>query len=773
MVAFAFSSAGDRELVGSVEVAGVVVAIWRTGGRSTLLLEAVMPARKSRTNVRPVDSGTADISVARERASAFAGEVAALEGVPDAVEDRIRNRKYRDLDCEIDRGGKDVPNQKTQLRAWMRICGLTEDDVVGEEFGESFEVALQTFRGRLAEEGKTPATIHSYVSRIRQVRALACGMRHLETEGLSLAKALDTAIRVAGISGARLAAAVGMPQATLNGWRRGHSLPSETYYPIVSALELVLGLKPGTLTGLLPPIVAGTPPISAFTVALRAGLAASGLSQRELANAIGAAESAVCAWLRGGRIPRRGTIGKIEEILGLAVGALASRLPPPKARDLWFVAELTARQEAEWDLLYRHKTVRDEPDETRRPNCRWRERKDGTCPSADMNRNVVRAFYGFLALPRDAADPRLRGLGVPAGSQSLLDLANLEHVQAFVRFMKERSGAYNYMAVQFINFVCSLLRPGTGYLSQANDIDFRGFAVESLQPEETGSAVGEPTLERWRTHCATVRQKHIDRLKYLTKEKLVKKTRDYRHIDAALRLQHPAKVLVLLERRMREYVSKRWHHAKPLVRARLARDLLLLCMLNRNPLRRSHWSFMTFSRDGRTGHLTKGPDGNYVLRFDREEFKAVAELREDEEYEAEVDPSLTAMIDEYLTVLRPLLTGAARCDLVFRPSPNRGNGDHTRPMCLTDRLSVLTKKFLPDYAHRGFGPHAWRHIIATDLVKNNERDGFALAADALHNTEQMIKEHYGHLCSSDRTKRAHRIIAESLAVAAEELNQTP
>jgi len=756
-----------RELAGSIDVAGIVVAIWRVPGRSTLLLEVVM-ARKAWIRARPVDSGTADITTAHERASAFAEAYAELHDAPCTGEDGIAKPTCGELAREIERQGKDTPNRKTQLRAFMRIFALEDDDVVGDVFGDSFDIYLQTFRSKLEQEGKTSATISSYVSRLRDIRDIAAGMRKLKTEGLTFAHALDTAIRASGFSEQRIATAVGTEQSTVNTWRRGGSQPRECYYPKVIAIEVLLGLSAGTLTELLPPAMPGSRRVpSAFTAALREGVAGKNLSQRQFADAIGVSIATVFHWLQGG-IPgpkHRGSIGKIEEVLGKEPGALAALLPPLPISAFPYAAEFTPCQEIEWQALFDHKTNPDEPDEARRPAAIWRVKSDGTCPTGDICRKRIREFYGCLALPPDASDPRQRGLGLPSQSLSLLNLANLKHVQYFIRFLKKRAGAYNGNTEWFIEFASSMLRRLTGFLSQGNDVEWRTFPLKDLQPDATVPD-GELTIEQWRAHCAAVREKLREWLKYLKRRKLLRKTRDYAHIDAALRLDHPAKVLVLLERRMRAYVAKRWHHAEPLERALMARDLLLVCMINRNPLRLSHWMIMTWTADGR-GHLFKRPDGHYSLRYTSEEFKAVAKMR-GEDYDAEVDPSLTPMIDEYLLIHRPLLCGATMCDLVFRPKRGK-KGDHARFMNIAIRLSKGTEKFIPEYAPRGFNPHGWRHIIPTDLVKNHE-NGVTLAADALHNTEQMIEKHYGHLSSTERTKRAQRIISETLERGAEKLD---
>lgn len=49
----------------------------------------------------------------------------------------------------------------------------------------------------------------------------------------------------------------------------------------------------------------------------------------------------------------------------------------------------------------------------------------------------------------------------------------------------------------------------------------------------------------------------------------------------------------------------------------------------------------------------------------------------------------------------------------------------------------------------GFSPHSWRHIVATEFVKNNPH-GYAIAAAVLHITEEMVRSTYARFVTSDK-----------------------
>jgi hypothetical protein len=57
-------------------------------------------------------------------------------------------------------------------------------------------------------------------------------------------------------------------------------------------------------------------------------------------------------------------------------------------------------------------------------------------------------------------------------------------------------------------------------------------------------------------------------------------------------------------------------------------------------------------------------------------------------------------------------------------------------------IAELTQVCLPNCP--GFFPHAFRHIIATDYIKNHP-NGFAIAARILHDREETVRTEYAHV----------------------------
>ncbi|HYR07197.1 MAG TPA: hypothetical protein VEQ60_05500, partial [Longimicrobium sp.] len=558
-------------------------------------------------------------------------------------------------------------------------------------------------------------------------------------------------------------------------WRSGPSVPGPEMRPQITAVEVLLGVPPGTLTELmLPPKATRNAPRTSFAACLRMAVASSGKKVKELAGEVGCRPNTLFGWMRGGEPgPRnRPVVSLLESSLGLEANALLSRLRPAHLVTLSYIVPLSPSQQEEWERFYVHKTHKAEPDAERRPQEYWRVRPDGRCPTGGKVLLDVRRFYGCLSLPVDADDVRHRGLGLPADSLSLVNFALRKHLEFAVNFHAQRSGGFGGAAVMTIHLAASLVREGTGFLSQGHGVDWRSFPVDQLEGQPSNSK-GGITLERWRAHCAHLHRFLRQWVDHLDHNKLLKPIRDYRHIEPILRLDRPMKVLLLLERRMKKLYARRWARASPNTRARMIRDLIFVSMINRNPLRAEQWQYMTIATVDVPGHLRKESNGHYFLHIPEEEFKAPADFK-GRDYEAAIDPELTPLIDDYLANYRPLLIGAGMCNLFLRPSRRWSEShqeDHGEPVNATQLASLLTGTHLLDYATRGFGPHAWRHIIATHLVKNHPETGIRLAARALHNSEDMIKRHYGHLQVRDHTSVSHKIIQAELEIDRAELDR--
>jgi integrase len=68
-------------------------------------------------------------------------------------------------------------------------------------------------------------------------------------------------------------------------------------------------------------------------------------------------------------------------------------------------------------------------------------------------------------------------------------------------------------------------------------------------------------------------------------------------------------------------------------------------------------------------------------------------------------------------------------------------------------LGIIIRKFtqfyLAEYGCVGFGPHCFRHIVATEWVKNHP-DGYEVAAAILHDTPETVRKAYSWVTPADK-----------------------
>lgn len=184
--------------------------------------------------------------------------------------------------------------------------------------------------------------------------------------------------------------------------------------------------------------------------------------------------------------------------------------------------------------------------------------------------------------------------------------------------------------------------------------------------------------------------------------------------------------------------------APTLERARQYRDLVLVSLLTANPLRIDMFSQMRFGN-----HLFRESDGSWWLKFNKRAFKNRKSLKSF--YIVRVAPELWPMLDRYKEEFHPILVSPTGSDYVFvggsTGSNSKNNGLRLPAVTLSQIIRQLTELYIPDAI--GFGPHAFRHIIATDIIKKDPQYGFWLASIALHDKYETVKEEYVHLKTSE------------------------
>ncbi|MBV9925636.1 MAG: site-specific integrase [Acidobacteria bacterium] len=584
-----------------------------------------------------------------------------------------------------------VRNHRTAINGWMRHKDVDAQTPVGDELGCEFNGQLTAHlkhlrhQGGIRGRGLSESTLHSRESLLNRWRD--SWLKLINTQGLPSAfnEALSFLIRGGSHNLFSIARDTGVPRTSLSQWMAG-ARPSALQVDNIQRLETYFDLPPATLLS-------------------RAGLAKTQ--------------------------PRPYRAGATTDRRRL------QKLTVRKYR-LTDFSSLTHLQD-EWNGLEQFMSMPCPPEGMRR-NSRWNED-----PSTQINSTAVRqkellaSYFGFLCLPTDDSDPLFKGEGLNAQSLSLALLTNTTLVERFIEFRRLRAGGvYTSETIQVLSFCCSLLREETGYLRQHPEFG------ERLQPAVT---CGD-----WDMLCKSSHRRFTALRNSLCKEKAIGVGRDVEEpIRAILDRQHP--IQALFELIAAAEAAPPSPNENPGAFAIHHRNLLLIRMLSAIPLRIKHYSIMTYRPDN-SGNLYQKRDGSWWLWFHSRTFKNFKHLgAATHDYRVPLPKSLWSHIECYLSEHRPHLLGAQECDYVFRPSVTMGApASKIRPTArikqryLSRTVLRLTQRHLPESA--GFGPHAFRHILATDYIKNRP-DGFEVAARLLHDKIETVRRAYAHLRTAD------------------------
>ena len=114
------------------------------------------------------------------------------------------------------------------------------------------------------------------------------------------------------------------------------------------------------------------------------------------------------------------------------------------------------------------------------------------------------------------------------------------------------------------------------------------------------------------------------------------------------------------------------------------------------------------------------------------------------------------VLERYLRVYRPILT-ASDGPYLLVSSGAKSKGPWKS---LNRRVETLTRKYL--HGCPGTGPHAFRHIVATSILKASPND-WETAAIVLHDEVETVRANYGHLSSQDGYRRMATLLSPAFA----------
>lgn len=502
--------------------------------------------------------------------------------------------------------------------------------------------------------------------------------------------------------------------------------------------------------------------------ALRDAIAQKDIAPKTLAKSIGLSPSALQRYLAGAMPNKRGIPGlrRLEVELGFERDSLTALLKEEvqkgekkphaankfqrrhasRVADVYFVhvSALSSEFEREWRHFLNYKTAvvpslkrttkgvwRCIPAETSSIKCRFAKVGGSVCPTADISLSRIRGLLGYLERPMEAG-----GQSIDLRSnQTLAWLAVPSATNGYLEFLTRRSdGLIHWGQGGFAQFVASLVRPETGYLRQSPDL--RNALPEGFRPE---------TISDWERLCDET---------YKSSQHWKKRAKDISRdpqapIASLLALEAPLQPVVDAVSKINDLAARA--PSGSVSQARHKRDALLIAFVTSNPLRLRSLQSLTWS-DDETGSVYRTPTG-WRVRLGRSMFKN-GDSKAGERYDVAVAPYVGDMIEEYVGEYRSTLLGDLQSSYFFV-------GDIEGELWeeMGGHVAKLTKRHV---AHtHGFCLHAFRHLVATDLLKRHPNQ-FLTAAVLLNDSLKTVMRSYAHL-QRDDSFAVHHTYLESLS----------
>jgi hypothetical protein len=630
-------------------------------------------------------------------------------------------------------------NHRTALNKWLEsapwlnvgkgdgevLVSASLSDPVGDEFGVDFEVQRDEHLRWMEALGFAPSTIDArkhVLGELQKSWEKLLGANELPD---GFPEALSFLIKKHDVRQKQVGAWCGLHESTISRWLDGTQLPSRDGIKHITTIELRFRLQSGTLVFKLPSKLRG-----------------DGTHRGETQNT-----------------PFRKHL------------VLISSKPYKIPYD-----SFTPEQKRELDRFIKFYTGNDWAAQgLQRHHVGWRTRKNNNRnATAEIKLRDVEKTYGFFCLPASPEDPKFRGvefdpedenhqgvrgldphltgLGMDPKSMSLALFTDPVLVNEMISFMRRRSfgNSNNTMTRVFLGFCAQLTRNEKGFLCQ-----FPEFGLRLDPPVETAEA--------WRARCSEAHRR-INNITSSIANSRNKQERFNQTRDTTVEVikplvkerEHPISVLVDIAEGLR-YDFRRAGTFED--KALLFRNMIMIRILTSNPMRAVNIAEMRY-KVGAKGYeneainLYKISDGSYRLKYEEDELKNGA-IRGP--YDLAVNGEITEDLDRYFRDWRPRLLGASECDYVLRPSTHtqpsllaRNRKVAVRPMhpsCLSKIMRYASQKYIPKCA--GFGLHSARHFVATEYLKFNP-GAYEIAAIALHDSEEMVKQTYSWVTPDDK-----------------------
>lgn len=601
-----------------------------------------------------------------------------------------------DLLTSVKKSPGQIANFKTAVRAWRSVHARDASTPVAKDFGELFDSLFQRFQD-IQSEDIAARTLKDRVEQLLWWRSVALELALDDTLPASFSGALHLAYQRSGLTRAALCRASGICMGTLKRWFAGEGLPEHDSLHAVRALEETLELRPETLLS---------------------------------------------------RIPNKRRVGsERRKDTHRPTTSFGERMRRNRDRLAKFALAPTERLFAQWQTLLAIKTDPHRDDAT--PRNTWRLKpadrvsinfdrsavlNGRVCPSAALHFQVVRRFLGYLSAPKKEGGQEFPSVGL----DTLAWLVRADLIKQYLTWIQLRSDGILHGGIfTVLNSLRSHLRPKTGAVWLMPGL------AQTLASEGHFESVPSCNDElAWQRRCESAYLELLAYHKKLEMQCKGDKSRDPKEtMGTLIRHEFPMLELVRIIAAI-ENQPPPAHHKRSY--AAWLRDVLLLKMLQRHPLRGHHFAVMTFR--GSNPNLRRVGSG-WELDFPLSDFKN-EKSSSATNYTVTLHPSLTAWITRYLNEARPLLQHSSTSHRVFLPSsPRRTSPSIEIPETAWGFTSAgiyrCVKTRTAPYTESGIGlaTHSFRHIAVTDHLKRNPGE-FALAALILNDSLQTVLQEY-------------------------------
>lgn len=613
-------------------------------------------------------------------------------------------------------GNKDlvIRNKLSALNTYMMFLRLGDTDLIGSELGSDFDREIMRLCDMMRAKGRSARTIEDRCGFLVLWREIATRLSKTDTLPDCFDAALKAAIEARGVSFNSLSRATGIGSVAIADWASGKRRPARDVFNQITKLEDGLILPAGTLTKRLGFVI----------------------ERYQVSKAARHQTNAQTAYGKRLRSQYHSTV-RLRYL----------KSPHKNVRIEW--ARLIEHKVNEFrPRASTHDTWRVKPEKRSGSKASWASTcAIGRVAAADAAWAYLSRYLSWLCLCEKDG-----GGGIPEERISTLAwVLKSDLMQRCLGWVRMRSGGILHRGqVQMLNYSCMLLRPDTGWLWLNPQIARSFDAVDSPLNVDLATISDSELKAVWQAECGRVWRTYKTQGENLSRSKNLKMGRDPREpIADILQLSRPLSVLMSMLATLKQ-------NPPPIqcfkTRAVWLRDVLLLSFLTANPLRVQHFSTMTYRGD-RTGNLYKS-EGVWHYRALSEEFK-----NGPGDYDVKLPPYVGIAIDQYLEQGRPHLLGADT-EYLFRPAkcgPQTTTTDATgtelpewASLWTSDAISIRVRLITRGLRNGlpGFGPHAIRHIVATDYLKRYP-GAYKLVAHLLNDTLETVIKEYGHVSPQD------------------------